>query len=89
MLDGRTATREVVEELAVEHYRWRAHVNDPDSYWVTLKQAAAILDVPAPRMKEYLADDRVPYVVHRDGVRLMRREQLETMAATPDGPQVS
>ena len=76
LLDGQTATRERVEALALQHYRWRRHVDDPDSYWVTLKQASAILGVPTQRMKQMLESGEVPYVVHRDGVRLMRREQL-------------
>lgn len=76
LLDGQTATREHVEALALQHYRWRRHVDDPDSYWVTLKQASAILGVPTQRMKQMLESGEVPFVVHRDGVRLMRREQL-------------
>jgi len=76
LLDGRPATRERAEELASEHYRWRRHVDDPDSYWVTLKQASAIRGVSTQRMKQLLDSGEVPYVVHRDGVRLMRRDEL-------------
>lgn len=76
LLDGRPVTREAIEQLAVEHYRWRKHVDDPDSYWVTLKQASAILGVPSQQVKQLLETGRLPYVVHRDGVRLMRREEL-------------
>lgn len=76
LLDGGPATRESVEEVALRHYRWRRHVDDPDSYWVTLKQASTILGVPPERVKQMLESGDVPYVVHKDGVRLMRREQL-------------
>lgn len=76
LLDGGPATRESVEELALRNYRWRRHVDDPDSYWVTLKQASTILGVPPERVKQMLESGDVPYVVHKDGVRLMRREQL-------------
>jgi predicted HTH domain antitoxin len=87
MLDDRAASLEYVEELALEHYRWRAHVDDPQSYWVTLKQAAAILGVSPQRVKNDLAQGLVPFVVHRDGVRLMRREQLEAAGERPDDAQ--
>jgi hypothetical protein len=76
LLDGQPATRESVEQLALEHYRWRRHVDDPDSYWVTLKQASLVLGVSPQRVKQLLESGEVPYVVHRDGVRLMRREEL-------------
>lgn len=76
LLDGGPTTRESVEEIALQHYRWRRHVDDPDSYWVTLKQASTILGVPPERVKQMLESGDVPYVVHKDGVRLMRREQL-------------
>jgi hypothetical protein len=76
LLDGRPATRERAEELASQHYRWRRHVDDPDSYWVTLKQASAIRGVSTQRMKQLLDSGEVPFVVHRDGVRLMRRDEL-------------
>ena len=81
LLNGRSATLESAEQLATEHYRWRVHVNDTSSYWLTLKQAAPILGVSVQRVKQLLATGEVPHVVHRDGVRLMRRKELETLAA--------
>ena len=80
MLKGQPATLETVERLAVQHYRWKVHVHDPASYWVTVKQAAEILGVSIQRVRQYLDNEQVPYVVHRNGVRLVRREQLETVA---------
>jgi hypothetical protein len=80
LLDGDPATLEHVEQLAFHRYRWKAHVDDPDSYWVTVKQASNILGVSIQRVKQYLDNDQVPYVLHRNGTRLMRREQLETVA---------
>lgn len=47
---------------------------------MTLKQASDILGVSIQRVKQYLDKEQVPYVLHRNGVRLMRREQLETVA---------
>lgn len=49
LLDGQPATLEQVEQLALERYRWKAHVDDQDSYWVTVKQAATILGVSIQR----------------------------------------
>ena len=80
LLTGQPATLEHVERLALERYRWKAHVDDPNSYWVTVKQASDILGVSIQRVKQYLDNDQVPYVLHRNGTRLMRREQLETVA---------
>ena len=69
-----------VEQVALEHYPWRRHVSDPNAYWVTVQQAAEILDVSPQRVKQLLDKDFLPHVVHRSGVRLMRREQLHTVA---------
>lgn len=80
LLNGGPRSRESVEQLAAEHYRWRRHVDNPESYWVTLKQASAILGVSTQRLKQLLDSGEVPCVVHRDGVRLMRREELDAAA---------
>lgn len=65
-----------------QYYPWKAHVDDPDSYWVTVKQAADVLGVSAQRVKQLLDADLVPHVTKTRGrgVRLMRREQLATVA---------
>ena len=69
-----------VEALALEHYSWRRHTHDPESYWVTVSQAAEILGVSIQRTKELLDKDFLPYLTHKSGARLMRRQQLETVA---------
>lgn len=79
LLAGCDLTLEVVEELAAEHYPWRAHVDDGDSYWLTERQAAAVLGISVARVKQLLDQDGLPHVVHRTGVRLMRRDQVETI----------
>jgi hypothetical protein len=80
LLNAQPATLERVERMALDGYRWKSHNDDPDSYWVTVKQAASILDVSRQRVKQLLEADQVPYEVARGGARLMRREQLETVA---------
>ena len=80
LLAGRRSTVEEVEALALEHYSWRRHTRDPDSYWVTVTQAAGVLGVSVQRVKQLLDKGFLPYVVHVSGARLMRREQVETVA---------
>jgi hypothetical protein len=79
-LDGQAATFEHVEQLTLERYRGKAPVDDADSYWVTIKQASDILGVSIQRVKQYLDNGQAPYVLHRNGTPLMRREHLETVA---------
>jgi hypothetical protein len=67
-----------VDGLARETYPWRRRV--PDSYWVAGNEAAAILDLSRQRLQQLAAEDRVPYILHVDGIRLYRRAQLETSA---------
>ena len=43
-------------------------------------QAAEILDVSIQRVKQLLEKDFLPYAGHASGARLMRREQLLTVA---------
>lgn len=81
LLKGHDLTSESVEDVALDHYRWRAHVDNVDSYWVTVKQAAVIHDVSTQRVKQLLVKDLLPYVTTHTGVRLMRRQQLETVAS--------
>jgi len=75
----RPLTLEEVEALALEHYSWRRHTHDPESYWVTVSQAAEILGVSIQRTKQ-VDKDFLPYATHKSGARLMRRQQLETVA---------
>jgi hypothetical protein len=76
----RGASVEEIEALALEAYPWRAHVHDPDSYWVTVSQAADILGVSIPRVKQLVEKDFLPNVRHRAGVALFRRHQLHVVA---------
>ena len=79
LLRGKRVTPGEVESVALRHYSWRRHVHDPESYWITVSQAADILRMSAPKIKQLLDDGRLPYVVHVSGVRLMRREQIEAL----------
>ena len=74
------ATLEDVEAIARSGYRWKRHTNDAHSYWVTSGQAAEILSVSIPRLKQLAAAGRLPFVTHDDGTRLFRREQITTIA---------
>ncbi len=58
-------------------YLWRRHLDDTDAYWLTAGRTADVLRVKVTRLNQLVAADLVPYVVHSDGTRLYRREQLE------------
>ena len=73
-------TVESVEALAVECYRWRSHVDDPGSYWVTNARAREILGVNKARVNQLADKGFLPFVTNHDGTRLYRRFQLETVA---------
>lgn len=84
-------SRAEVEELATEVYDWRRHVHDATSYWVTTEQAVVILGVVHQRVRQLAERDLLPYLWHRDGIRLFGREQLEVVAQgrsvpRPHGP---
>jgi len=65
-LPTRRPTLAEVEALAlVERYSWRRHTHDPDSYWVSVMQAADILGVSVQRVKQLLDKDFLPYSTHR------------------------
>jgi hypothetical protein len=80
LFHGRPVTPGEAEALAEKVYPWRRHLHDPDSYWVTTSQAAAILHLSAQQVTRLLDQQRVPYVLHASGVRLMRRAQVSAMA---------
>lgn len=80
LLRGRRVTPGEVESIALRHYSWRRHVNDPDSYWLTASRAAAVLRIPQWRVKQLLDSGRLPYDTHVSGVRLMRRRQIQAIA---------
>ncbi len=69
-----------VESVAFEYYPWRAHLRDPDSYWITLSQAADILGVSDAELRQMLTYRRLPFFTLKSGVRLMRRQQIEEIA---------
>ncbi len=73
-----------VEAPACELYHWRAHTHDPESYWVTGEAAAELMGVSGARMRKMAAEDRLPCVVHVDGIRPYRRAQLDTLANSRD-----
>jgi hypothetical protein len=80
----RTLSRADVEALAVEVYPWRRHLDDRDAYWLTGQRAADVLGVNRATLRQLGDVDRVPFVVHRDGTRLYRRDQLEVVAQARD-----
>ena len=80
LMRGHVVTPGEVESVALGSYRWRAHLRDPGSYWVTVSQAADILGVPVAELRRMLAQRRLPFLTHASGVRLMRRQQIQEIA---------
>jgi Helix-turn-helix domain len=80
LMRGRVVTPGEVESVSLGSYRWRAHLRDPDSYWVTVSQAADILDVSVAELRRMLSERRLPFFTHKSGVRLMRRQQIQEIA---------
>jgi hypothetical protein len=76
LLEGRALAPDEVEAMALSTYQWWRHLRDPHSYWVTASQTARLLHVSPGAVRRMLDQDRLPYVVHRSGVRLMRRHQI-------------
>ena len=77
---GHVVTPGEVESVALDHYPWRAHLSDPDSYWITVSQAADIIGVSDAELRRMLDRRRLPFYIHKSGVRLMRRRQIEEIA---------
>lgn len=71
---------EAVETAALEHYQPSAHRSDRFSYWLTSGAAAELMGVSPARVKRMVTADRLPYVTHRSGLRLLRRHQVEVIA---------
>lgn len=69
-----------VEELACEVYRWRQHLGDSDPYWVTGWRAAQVLGVGTARLSSLSKRSLLPYLLHHEGVRLFRHQQLAMLA---------
>ena len=76
ILRGRHVTPGEAESIALSAYQWWRHLRDPDSYWVTTSQAARMLHQSPGVVRRMLDDDRLSYVVHTSGVRLMRRHEI-------------
>jgi len=81
LLHGRPVTPGEVEAAAQVHYDWRRHINDPESYWVTITQASRILGMRPKAVRKLLDSRRLPYITHITGVRLMRRHEIEAIAS--------
>lgn len=88
LLRGRPVTPGEVEAAARIHYDWRRHINDPDSYWVTISQASRILGMRPKMVRKLLDSRRLPHITHQSGVRLMRRHEIEAIASQSDRPVI-
>lgn len=71
---------EAVEKAALEHYQPSAHRADRFSYWLTSGTAAELMGVSPARVKRMVSADRLPYVTHHSGLRLLRRHQVVVIA---------
>jgi hypothetical protein len=80
VMRGRPVTPGEVEAAAREHYRWREHVRDRDSYWVTVGEAARLLEEPPAAVRRLVDRGRIRSIVHVSGVRLMPRHDVEQLA---------
>lgn len=80
LLRGHVVTPGEVEGVALQTYNWRAHRRDPESYWVTVGQAAEILGRSRSELEAMLSRRSLPYDTHVSGVRLMRRREIEEIA---------
>ena len=77
LLAGRKVTPGEVEALVAIHYDWRRHAHDPESYWVTLGQAAGILQMSPVVVRQLVDSGGLPHVRHESGVPLMQRHEVE------------
>jgi len=76
-------SREQVEQLAMTTRPVRQLIDG--DYWVSRRGAATVLGVSERRVTQLTGADRLPYVVHRDGWRLYRREQVEVVGNAAAG----
>lgn len=89
LLAGRPVTPGEVEGVARLHYDWRRHVQDPESYWVTVGQASRILGLRPRAVRRLLDAERLPFMTHVSGVRLMRRHEIEAIADRSPRPALA
>jgi hypothetical protein len=81
LFGGRPVTPGEAEAIAARAYPWRRHLHDADSYWVTTAETARILQLTPPQVRRLLDRGQLPHVRHVSRVRLMRRAQIEDIAA--------
>ncbi len=74
----------LAQGFGIPVHDWRRHTDNPASYWMGSHKAAEMLGVPRQRLGQLGDKGSVPFVRHRDGVRLYRREQLLTIANARD-----
>lgn len=86
LLQGKRVTPGEVESVAMRHYAWRSHLHDPESYWVTVSEAARMLHLSPQQVKRMLDEGHLPHVVHVSGVRLMRRRQIQGLVGRRPQP---
>lgn len=82
LFHGRPVTPGEAEAIAAKAYAWRRHLHDADSYWITTGATARILQLTPSQVKRLLDRGQLPHVRHISRVRLMRRAQIEDIAAT-------
>lgn len=82
-LRGRRVTPGEVEAAAARHYRWRSHLRDDTSYWVTIGQAAQILGRSRAEVAHMVQTRRLPSIRHVSGTRLLRRDRVLAMLGEP------
>jgi hypothetical protein len=80
LFHGRPVTPGEAEAIAERSYRWRRHVHDPQSYWITTPEAARTLELTPRQVKRLLDRGRLQHVRHVIRVRLMRRAQIVALA---------
>ena len=80
LFHGRPVTPGEAEAIAERSYRWRRHVHDPQSYWITTSEAARILELTPRQVKRLLDRGRLQHVRHVSRVRLMRRANIVALA---------
>jgi excisionase family DNA binding protein len=83
LMHGRPVTPGEVEAAARQHYRWREHRHDDDSYWVTVPEAARIMGVSPRAVRRLIDAGRLPHLTHVSGVHLVARVDAEALARDP------
>lgn len=87
LFHGRSVTPGEAEAIAEKAYRWRRHLHDPKSYWITTAEAARILELTPRQVRRLLDRGQLPYVRHASRTRLMRRAHIVALAETIVGEQ--